>query len=51
MEGSGSTALEDDVLQTQGKEQSDGEQMQCQKLQMEGKEVYRHIVPWRGKTE
>lgn len=39
------------MLQTQGTGQSDGGQEQGKGLQMEGKEVYRHIVPVKGENE
>lgn len=38
------------MLQTQGKEQSNGEQTQSEELQMEGKEVCRHIMPVKRKN-
>lgn len=38
------------MLQTQGEEQSHGEQMQRKELQAAGQEVSRHVVPVRRKN-
>lgn len=39
------------MLQTQGEGQSNREQIQSKEPQVEGKEVYRHVVPVKRKNE